>query len=270
MRTRPSGQSPTDPGGTRFSCQKQFCWSSRTAPTAMRCFKRSAKAVISVESYALEAPSKRCTSSRRSGPISCCLACPRTEAFPRSGHFEWWRPMWPSWLSESPTPTRRRWTGPKPERSLLFRRPHHCRTSSARSIWQPTANPSIRRAAPRVSSAACARSGGWRPSIGDSMHLTSREREIVVLIDRGCSNKDIARRLGIEVATVKNHVYNILEKLHARRGAMRPPPWSPVGWSDAASPYPPIGCVITSCCAIAVDCGEHSGWPNPLGLVPSG
>jgi len=47
--------------------------------------------------------------------------------------------------------------------------------------------------------------------------LTSREREIVVLIDQGCSNKDIARRLGIEVATVKNHVHNILEKLHARR-----------------------------------------------------
>jgi DNA-binding NarL/FixJ family response regulator len=49
------------------------------------------------------------------------------------------------------------------------------------------------------------------------MRLTSREREIVVLIDQGCSNKDIARRLGIEVATVKNHVHNILEKLHARR-----------------------------------------------------
>ena len=43
--------------------------------------------------------------------------------------------------------------------------------------------------------------------------LTLREREIVVLIDQGCSNKDIARRLGIEVATVKNHVHNILEKL---------------------------------------------------------
>jgi two-component system nitrate/nitrite response regulator NarL len=59
--------------------------------------------------------------------------------------------------------------------------------------------------------------GRMAPVDRDSMHLTSREREIVVLIDQGCSNKDIARRLGIEVATVKNHVHNILEKLHARR-----------------------------------------------------
>ena len=44
--------------------------------------------------------------------------------------------------------------------------------------------------------------------------LTAREKEIVTLISRGCSNKQIAVALGIEVATVKNHVHNILEKLH--------------------------------------------------------
>jgi two-component system nitrate/nitrite response regulator NarL len=49
--------------------------------------------------------------------------------------------------------------------------------------------------------------------------LTSREREILMLIDAGLSNKQIARRLMIEVATVKNHVHNILEKLHVRRRA---------------------------------------------------
>jgi two-component system nitrate/nitrite response regulator NarL len=43
--------------------------------------------------------------------------------------------------------------------------------------------------------------------------LTRREREIVALIDEGLSNKEIARQLVIEVATVKNHVHNILEKL---------------------------------------------------------
>lgn len=59
--------------------------------------------------------------------------------------------------------------------------------------------------------------GRMAPADRDSMPLTLREREIVVLIDQGCSNKDIAGRLGIEVATVKNHVHNILEKLHARR-----------------------------------------------------
>jgi len=49
--------------------------------------------------------------------------------------------------------------------------------------------------------------------------LTTRELEIVQLIERGLSNKQIASDLRIEVATVKNHVHNILEKLNvARRG----------------------------------------------------
>jgi two-component system, NarL family, nitrate/nitrite response regulator NarL len=49
--------------------------------------------------------------------------------------------------------------------------------------------------------------------------LTLREREIVSLIERGLSNKEIARRLGIQVATVKNHVHNILDKLGVARRA---------------------------------------------------
>jgi DNA-binding NarL/FixJ family response regulator len=49
--------------------------------------------------------------------------------------------------------------------------------------------------------------------------LTRRELEIVGLIDAGLSNKEIAQRLCIEVATVKNHVHNILEKLHVHRRA---------------------------------------------------
>jgi len=48
-------------------------------------------------------------------------------------------------------------------------------------------------------------------------HLTKREREIMGLIDEGLSNKEIAKRLRIEVATVKNHVHNILEKLQVHR-----------------------------------------------------
>jgi DNA-binding NarL/FixJ family response regulator len=47
--------------------------------------------------------------------------------------------------------------------------------------------------------------------------LTGREREIVSFIDEGLSNKEIARHLSIEVSTVKNHVHNILEKLHVTR-----------------------------------------------------
>jgi len=49
--------------------------------------------------------------------------------------------------------------------------------------------------------------------------LTARELEIARLVDQGMSNKSIAARLGIEVATVKNHVHNILAKLQAGRRA---------------------------------------------------
>jgi two-component system nitrate/nitrite response regulator NarL len=44
--------------------------------------------------------------------------------------------------------------------------------------------------------------------------LTLREHEVVALIEAGLSNKEIAIRLHIEVATVKNHVHNLLDKLH--------------------------------------------------------
>ena len=47
--------------------------------------------------------------------------------------------------------------------------------------------------------------------------LTSREQDIIALIDRGLSNKEIARQLKIGLPTVKNHVHNILEKLQVRR-----------------------------------------------------
>lgn len=47
--------------------------------------------------------------------------------------------------------------------------------------------------------------------------LTYREREIARLVERGLSNKEIAGELSIELATVKNHVHNILEKLRVRR-----------------------------------------------------
>ncbi|MGD9545489.1 MAG: LuxR C-terminal-related transcriptional regulator [Methylocystis sp.] len=46
--------------------------------------------------------------------------------------------------------------------------------------------------------------------------LTTREHEILQLIERGLSNKEIARRLRIEVGTVKNHVHNVLQKLQVR------------------------------------------------------
>jgi DNA-binding NarL/FixJ family response regulator len=55
-----------------------------------------------------------------------------------------------------------------------------------------------------------------RPRIVDSAALTRRELEILGLIRRGLSNKEIAAALHIELATVKNHVHHILEKLDVR------------------------------------------------------
>jgi two-component system, NarL family, nitrate/nitrite response regulator NarL len=46
--------------------------------------------------------------------------------------------------------------------------------------------------------------------------LTPREREVLKLIGRNFSNRDIADHLIIEVGTVKNHVHNILSKLNVR------------------------------------------------------
>jgi DNA-binding NarL/FixJ family response regulator len=47
--------------------------------------------------------------------------------------------------------------------------------------------------------------------------LTAREDEVLELMGRGQSNKEIARRLHIEITTVKNHVHNILGKMGVMR-----------------------------------------------------
>jgi DNA-binding NarL/FixJ family response regulator len=51
-------------------------------------------------------------------------------------------------------------------------------------------------------------------SITDTTQLTSRELEVLKLISEGQTNQQIAEHLVIEVGTVKNHVHNILDKLH--------------------------------------------------------
>jgi DNA-binding NarL/FixJ family response regulator len=48
----------------------------------------------------------------------------------------------------------------------------------------------------------------------ESSLLTQREREILILVVDGASNKEIAQKLHITEGTVKNHLHHILEKLH--------------------------------------------------------
>jgi two-component system, NarL family, nitrate/nitrite response regulator NarL len=72
------------------------------------------------------------------------------------------------------------------------------------------------RCSPRIAAILMARvarlssRGGTRTQT----HLTPREIEIVHLIDQGYSNIQIAKELCIALSTVKNHVHNVLEKLH--------------------------------------------------------
>jgi len=47
--------------------------------------------------------------------------------------------------------------------------------------------------------------------------LSRREIQVAHLIDCGLTNKEIGRQLGIEAATVKNHVHNMCEKLKVHR-----------------------------------------------------
>lgn len=47
----------------------------------------------------------------------------------------------------------------------------------------------------------------------NNFNLTNREKEILGLIAKGMSNKDIANKLIISLYTVKNHVKNIIQKL---------------------------------------------------------
>ena len=43
--------------------------------------------------------------------------------------------------------------------------------------------------------------------------LTAREQEILRWVAAGLQNKEIAGKVGIRLATVRNHIHNLLEKL---------------------------------------------------------
>jgi len=54
-----------------------------------------------------------------------------------------------------------------------------------------------------------------RPAGDGLKKLTSRERDVLMLLARGCGNREISHRLGIAEITVRTHVSHILGKLAA-------------------------------------------------------
>ena len=53
----------------------------------------------------------------------------------------------------------------------------------------------------------------------DSVSLTAREEETLVLLTKGYSNKEIADKLSLSIETVRSHLKHIYEKLHVRSRA---------------------------------------------------
>jgi len=53
----------------------------------------------------------------------------------------------------------------------------------------------------------------------DSISLTAREEEVLVLLTKGYANKEIAEKIGLSVETVRSHLKHIYEKLHVRSRA---------------------------------------------------
>jgi DNA-binding NarL/FixJ family response regulator len=74
-------------------------------------------------------------------------------------------------------------------------------------------SPSITR---RLVEEFAARTDPLEPPAAVLEQLTPREREVLGLVARGCSNSEIAQRLVVTEATVKSHVGSVLSKLGLR------------------------------------------------------
>jgi len=83
-----------------------------------------------------------------------------------------------------------------------------------RSVWAGQSRISPSMASKLLNEfAAISKASGDRSRI-PAPRLTDREMEVLRLVAKGMNNRDIAKELYISENTVKNHIRNILEKLH--------------------------------------------------------
>ena len=67
---------------------------------------------------------------------------------------------------------------------------------------------------PRVAKEVFARlSGGNQATVGAKRDPTPHQREVLQLLAKGCSAKEIARRLGVSQRTVEHHKYNMMAQM---------------------------------------------------------
>jgi DNA-binding NarL/FixJ family response regulator len=52
-----------------------------------------------------------------------------------------------------------------------------------------------------------------KTKLKEAVRMTSREREVIVLLSEGLTNKEIAQKIHVSTYTVKSHIHNIMEKL---------------------------------------------------------
>jgi DNA-binding NarL/FixJ family response regulator len=52
-----------------------------------------------------------------------------------------------------------------------------------------------------------------KTKIKDAVRMTTREREVVLHLGEGMSNKEIGQKMRVSTYTVKSHIHNIMEKL---------------------------------------------------------
>jgi DNA-binding NarL/FixJ family response regulator len=52
-----------------------------------------------------------------------------------------------------------------------------------------------------------------KTKIKEAVRMTKREREVILLLGDGMSNKEIGQRMHVSTYTIKSHIHNIMEKL---------------------------------------------------------